>query len=46
MCTWALVYLARTNTLKPDNYIPFFIAMAFDVAMIYWLASAIAGKAL
>jgi hypothetical protein len=46
MCTWAMVYMAKTKTMQAETYFPFFVAMAFDCGIFYWLASGIAGRAL
>lgn len=46
MFTWALVYLAKTKTMQPKTYVPFFVAMALDTLAVYWIASGIAGRAL
>ena len=46
MCTWAIVFLANKGVMVPESYLPFFIAMGIDCAMVYYLASGIAGKVL
>lgn len=45
-CTWALVYMAKTKIIIPQTYVPFFVAMAFDCGIIYYIGSAFAGRAL
>ena len=46
MLAWVIVYLVKTGAIGPEHVLVLLIAMGCDVGIVYYIASAVAGKPL
>jgi hypothetical protein len=44
MLTWSMVYMTTKKAMVPETYLPFFVAMGCDTAMVYFMAAAIGAR--